>query len=142
MANKAGFFVGTLFGAAVGAVAGLMLAPRSGSESRSMAADAMNNAWDSAVDTYERGSQAVSERMSDFRPGSSIGSDDLRAKVDAARERMDQLRDSLSEVVASTSAQVQDAVDAVSASVAAMADDANATEAEAVKVEVVDEDAE
>ena len=49
-----GFVFGAVFGAAVGAVAGMLLAPRSGAESRAMAADAMNDAWDAAVDTYEK----------------------------------------------------------------------------------------
>lgn len=36
--GAAGFVLGSVFGAAVGAVAGIMLAPRSGAESRAMAA--------------------------------------------------------------------------------------------------------
>ena len=90
-----GVFVGGLAGAAAGFVAGVMLAPRSGAESRAMAADAMNDAWDSAVDTYERGSQAVTGKINDVRPSMDATTDELRAKVDLARERMDQLRESL-----------------------------------------------
>ena len=60
-----------------------------------MAADAMNDAWDSAVDTYERGARSVSDRLGDVRPGVDAKTDELRAKVDLARERMDQLRESL-----------------------------------------------
>ena len=90
-----GVFVGGLAGAAAGFVAGVMLAPRSGAESRAMAADAMNDAWDSAVDTYERGSQAVTGKINDVRPSMDATTDELRAKVDLARERRDQLRESL-----------------------------------------------
>ena len=56
-----GFVLGSIFGAAAGVVAGIMIAPRSGAESRAMAADAMNDAWDSAVDTYERAGAAVND---------------------------------------------------------------------------------
>ena len=102
--------VGGVLGAAAGFAAGVLLAPRSGAESRAMASDAMNDAWDSAVDKYERSQQAVADKVSTVRPNVDGATDDLRAKVDLARERMDQLRDSLSETVANTSAQVTDAV--------------------------------
>ena len=84
-----GFVFGAVFGAAVGAVAGMLLAPRSGAESRAMAADAMNDAWDAAVDTYENGARVVSSKIADIRPQMDATTDELRAKVDAARERMD-----------------------------------------------------
>ena len=62
MSKKALYFtLGTLFGTASGILAGMLLAPRSGAESRAMAADAMNDAWDSAVDTYERGAQTAAD---------------------------------------------------------------------------------
>ena len=45
MSKKALYFtLGTLFGTASGILAGMLLAPRSGAESRAMAADAMNDA--------------------------------------------------------------------------------------------------
>ncbi len=90
-----GFVLGGIVGAAAGFAAGVMLAPRSGAESRAMYADAVNDAWDSAIDTYEHGSQVVSSKLDGVRPNVSATTDDLRAKVDKARERMDQLRDSL-----------------------------------------------
>jgi gas vesicle protein len=140
MSKTASFILGSIFGAAAGVVAGMMLAPRPGAESRAMAADAMNDAWDSAVDTYERGARSVSDRLGDVRPGIDAKTDELRAKVDLARERMDQLRDSLSEAVSSTSAQVSDAVNTVTDRVSNMAGDAAANEsaAQSVHVEVVD----
>ena len=95
-----GFILGSIFGAATGVVAGLMLAPRSGAESRAMAADAMNDAWDSAVDTYERGASVVTDKINDFRPAVDAKTDELRAKVDLARERMDQLREQLNDAIA------------------------------------------
>ena len=88
--GAAGFVLGSVFGAAVGAVAGIMLAPRSGAESRAMAADAMNDAWDAAADAYEKGGSVVSDRISGLRPTVDATTDELRAKIDLARERMEQ----------------------------------------------------
>lgn len=65
-----------------------MLAPRSGAESRAMAADAMNDAWDAAADAYEKGGSVVSDRLSGLRPTVDATTDELRAKIDLARERM------------------------------------------------------
>ena len=110
------YALGAVAGVAAGFAAGVMLAPRSGAESRAMASDAVNDAWDSAVDTYERGQQAMSERFSAMRPNADAdnNSDELRAKVDLARERMDQLRDSLSNVAepAEEAVEAEDAVEA------------------------------
>ena len=130
MSKTASFILGSIFGAAAGVVAGMMLAPRPGAESRAMAADAMNDAWDSAVDTYERGARSVSDRLGDVRPGVDAKTDELRAKVDLARERMDQLRDSLSDVVNT----VTDRVSSMAGDAAA----ANESAAQSVHVEVVD----
>lgn len=136
-----GFVLVSIFGAAAGVITGILIAPRSGAESRAMAADAMNDAWDSAVDTYERAGEAVGDQVAGFRPSVDAKTDELRAKVDAARERMDQLRDSLSDVVAQTSSQVNEAVNTVTDKVVSMADiaaDQASTPAEAVHVEVVE----
>ena len=140
-----GFVAGLFAGATAGFAAGILMAPRPGAESRAMAADAMNDAWDSAVDSYERGSRVVNDKIAGVRPGMDATTDELRAKVDLARERMDQLRDSLSDAVTATSTQVQDAVTAVADKVNAAADDATAageTAAESVRIEVVDGDIE
>jgi gas vesicle protein len=93
-----GIVFGTLAGAAAGFAAGVLMAPRTGAESRAMAADAMNDVWDSAVDSYERGARIVNEKMRSVRPEGEAA-DELRAKVDLARQRMDQLCGSLSDVV-------------------------------------------
>ena len=138
-----GFIVGGIIGAAAGVVAGVMLAPRSGAESRAMTADVVTAAWDSAVDSYERGSRVVMEKINNVRPGVDATSDELRAKVDLARERMDQLRNSLSDVVGATSAQVQDAVNTVADKVTPTEEGEPVEPVEPVHVEVAggDEDA-
>ena len=142
MSKKTGAFIlGSLFGLAAGVGLGMLLAPRSGAETRAMASDAMNDAWDSAVDSYERGSAAMSEKLGNVGPAVDAKTDELRAKVDLARERMDQLRDSLSDAVAAASEQVEGAMVDVADDVAAMAEEAAAVAEEApaagVRVEVV-----
>ena len=142
MSKKTGAFIlGSLFGMVAGVGLGMLLAPRSGAETRAMATDAMNDAWDSAVDSYERGSAAVSEKLGNVGPAVDAKTDELRAKVDLARERMDQLRDSLSDAVAAASEQVEDTVgdviDEVSVAAAEAAAEADQTAATGVRVEVV-----
>ena len=90
------FAAGAAFGAAAGVVLGVLFAPRSGAETRAMAADMANDAWDSARDMCERGVDQARAAASDFGPMMDAKTDELRAKVDLARERMDQLNDAVS----------------------------------------------
>ena len=76
MGKAFSFIVGATIGAAAGTIAGILLAPRSGAETRAMAADMANDAWDNARDMYEQG-----------------------AKFVLARERMDQLRETLNDAI-------------------------------------------
>ena len=46
MGKTFSFVSGALFGAAAGAIIGVALAPRSGAETRAMAADIANDAWE------------------------------------------------------------------------------------------------
>ena len=139
--GAAGFVLGSVFGAAVGAAAGILLAPRSGAESRAMAADVMNDAWDAAADAYEKGGNAVNDRISGLRPTVDATTDELRAKIDLARERMDQLRSTLSDNVAAADT-VTSTATAVADKVGAAVPQAPATEAVDVHVEESSEDAE
>ena len=50
MGKTFNFISGALFGAAAGAIIGVALAPRSGAETRAMAADIANDAWDNMRD--------------------------------------------------------------------------------------------
>ena len=99
MGKGLGFVAGTVLGAAAGAVIGIMLAPRSGAETRAMAADMANDAWDSARDLYEQGVDQARAAATDFGPMVDAKADELRAKVDLARERMDQLREQLNDAI-------------------------------------------
>ena len=93
------FITGAVCGAAVGTVAGILLAPRSGVETRAMAADMANDAWDNAVDAYDSSMGQARSAVNNFGPMVDAKTDELRAKVDMARERMDQLRESLADAV-------------------------------------------
>ena len=99
MGKGLSFVMGATLGAAAGMVLGVLYAPRSGSETRAMAADMANDAWDSARDMYEQGVDQARTAASDFSNVADIKTDELRAKVDAARERMDQLREQLNDAV-------------------------------------------
>ena len=99
MGKAFNFAAGAFFGAAAGTIAGIMLAPRSGAETRAMAADIANDAWDNARDAYEQGVDQARTAATDFGPMVDAKTDDLRAKVDLARERMDQLREQLNDAI-------------------------------------------
>ena len=150
-----GFLFGSVVGAGISAVAGMLFAPRSGAESRAMAADAVNDAWDTAVDTYERGTKVVqdtvNERVASVRGAAApadpeadaAAADDLRAKVDLAREKMDEIRANLSDQVSAAATAASDTVSSVVSQVADVADSITATQetpAEAVKVEVEEDE--
>lgn len=100
MGKGLAFVAGAALGAAAGTVIGVLLAPRSGAETRAMAADMANDAWDSARDMYEQGVDTARSAANDFGPLVDAKTDELRAKVDLARERMDQLREQLNDAIA------------------------------------------
>ena len=70
-----GFFIGLLCGAAVGAAAGLLFAPRTGEGMRAQVSDTASKVGQKAKDTYQRASGAVS---------------DLRTKAEDMSERFKQ----------------------------------------------------
>ena len=93
MGKTFSFVSGALFGAAAGAIIGVALAPRSGAETRAMAADIANDAWDNMRDTYEHSAEEARAAVNDFGPMVDAKTDDL------ARERMDQLREQLNDAI-------------------------------------------
>lgn len=99
MSKTFNFVAGAVLGAAAGVVAGIAMAPRSGAETRAMAADFVNDAWDTARDKYEAGAEQARVAAADFGPMVDAKTDELRAKVDLARERMDQLREQLNDAI-------------------------------------------
>ncbi len=107
MSNKLGFF---LAGGAIGAVAALLCAPRTGEETRAIVAEKANAAWGdaqsiganagcSAQQAYQaasvRGQEVVSnvnarvqEVASNIKPNFTQSNDELREKIEAARQRI------------------------------------------------------
>ena len=62
--SGSGFLTGMIWGIALGAIAALLLAPRSGVELRGQMADSVNRAGRRAKDTYDRASDTVNEMAS------------------------------------------------------------------------------
>lgn len=98
-----GFIAGAVTGAALGMVAGILMAPRAGAETRSMVGEAATDAWGNVIDAYKQGTEQVAENV-------DLKSDELREKVDQARARMDQIRSSLSENVSQMADKMNSAV--------------------------------
>ena len=86
MGKTFSFVSGALFGAAAGAIAGVALAPRSGAETRAMAADIANDAWDNMRDTYEHSAEEARAAVNDFAPMVDAKTDDLRGNVTPAAD--------------------------------------------------------
>lgn len=107
MSNKFGMF---LAGGLVGAAIALLYAPRSGDETRAIVSDKVNNVWGDAQElgtktaeqaqqfyhdaasksqaVYEGAAARVQEAGDKVKPVFSEKSDDLREKIEAARQRI------------------------------------------------------
>src|SRR5262245_55266401 len=82
--STAPFLTGVIWGMAIGAVAGLFLAPRRGSELREQVADSVNRASRRAADTYNRASETMNDlagRAADVTKNLSDRASVLTAKL-------------------------------------------------------------
>ena len=84
---------GSVFGAfllsgIVGAVLGLLFAPRSGAETREMLTEKAEEYWGEAGDMYATGKEKVTEIASTTVDAASEKGEELRAKIDEARGRL------------------------------------------------------
>ena len=88
-----------LFGGIVGAVLGLLFAPRSGRENREFIAAKAKDYWGEGMEFYETGREKVSEVYETGREKvsgvyetgkekASETADELRVKIDSARDRL------------------------------------------------------
>lgn len=103
-----------LFGGIVGAVLGLLFAPRSGRENREFIAEKAKDYWGEGMEFYETGKEKVSEVYEtgrekagtvyeSSREKATETAEELRVKIDAARDR-------LREQVETVSSQAKDKV--------------------------------
>jgi gas vesicle protein len=84
---------GSVFGAFVlggliGAVLGLLFAPRPGSETREMLTERANDYWGQAGEMYATGVDKVSEVVDTSKVTATEKSEQLREKIDEARARL------------------------------------------------------
>jgi len=80
-----GKFVSFIAGGIVGAAVGLLLAPRTGEETRAIVADKVDEYWGKGQTFYSAGKTRVQESFAEFQPNISAKGDELRAKIDNAR---------------------------------------------------------
>ena len=81
-----------LVGAAVGVVAGILIAPRSGAETREKVAQAAEASFGQVADTLNESVSATCADVAQTAQGAGEKTDELREKIAAARARMDQMR--------------------------------------------------
>jgi gas vesicle protein len=77
-----------LLGGVIGAILGLLFSPRSGRENREMIADAAQRYMEEGKDLYETGRTRVTEVYESGRDVASEKADELRHKIDTARDRL------------------------------------------------------
>ena len=92
---KTNTLLGIAFGAAAGFCAGLLLAPRTGNETRALMVDRVDELWGQGQD--------LGSRSADFAPAAAAKGDELREKIEIARDR-------IAEQVAKNAASVKDAM--------------------------------
>lgn len=81
-----------LVGAAVGVVAGILIAPRSGAETREKVAQAAEASFGQVADTLNESVSATCADVAQTAQEAGEKTDELREKIAAARARMDQMR--------------------------------------------------
>ncbi|MCE5191546.1 MAG: YtxH domain-containing protein [Actinomycetia bacterium] len=77
-----------LFGGMLGAVLGLLFAPRPGKENRDLIAEKAKEYWGESKDVYESGREKVSEVYGTGKDKATETAEELRAKIDSARDRL------------------------------------------------------
>ena len=99
MGKTFNFISGALFGAAAGAIIGVAWLRARAPRLAPWLPISPTTPGDNMRDTYEHGAEEARAAVNDFGPMVDAKTDDLRAKVDLARERMDQLREQLNDAI-------------------------------------------
>ncbi len=84
----AGIFGAFMLGAMVGAVLGLLFAPRSGKESRDYLSDKAQEYWGEGKDMYESGRARVVDMYESGKDYAGQAAEQVQAKIDAARTKL------------------------------------------------------
>ena len=82
------FVYGMVLGGAVGVCAGLLIAPRSGAETRAIITDRVDEVWGQGQEFYETKLRGVGQKAAQIIPNATAKGDELREKIDMARERI------------------------------------------------------
>jgi gas vesicle protein len=77
-----------LLGGVVGAVLGLLFAPKSGKENREFISSKAREYWGEGMEYYETGREKVSEVYESGREKATETAEELKVKIDAARDRL------------------------------------------------------
>lgn len=109
-----------LLGGIVGAVLGLLFAPRSGKETRDMIADKAQDYWGEGVELYNTGVQKATEVYESGKETAVEKTEVLRSKIDEARGRLQEqvaksaetARDKVADVVPAAQSAVDKAAEA------------------------------
>jgi len=104
-----------LLGGLIGAVLGLLFAPRSGAETREMITERANEYWGEANEMYVAGKEKVTEVVATTKDTAAEKGEELRAKIDEARGRLQEQvaksAEAAKDKVAETAPAVKGAVD-------------------------------
>jgi gas vesicle protein len=107
-----------LLGGVIGAVLGLLFAPRSGRETREMISERAQDYWGEGVELYETGRTKVTDMYHSGAETVSEKSEELRAKIDDARDRLKEQVEKTSTVAKGKVAEAIPAVKETTAKVA------------------------
>ncbi len=95
-----------LLGGLIGAALGLLFAPRSGKETREAIAEGAEKYWAEGKDLYDTGVTKVTEVYESGREVASEKTEELRAKIDTARDRLKEQVEGVSDTARAKVAEV------------------------------------
>ncbi|MDO8987983.1 MAG: YtxH domain-containing protein [Coriobacteriia bacterium] len=95
-----------LLGGLIGGALGLLFAPRSGKDTRDMLAEGVDKYWSEGKDLYDTGVHKVTEVYESGREVATDKTEELRGKIDAARDRLKEQVEGVSDTARTKVAEV------------------------------------